>query len=288
MSRSELGVLVAVGPDGVQDGVLDLAAAEARRLDTGVELLHVVHSLVVVPTAEERVQDIDQSLTAVGRGVLSDAADRLRSRMEIDLPVSTQLLTGLVAATIESRAAGADVVILERRDVGTVGRMLTMSISTRVATHTDRPVVIVPRSWTPPADPRLPVTVGVDTAFDAVGQVEAAAAYARDTGRPLVVLHAVWLAEPYQDLVLRDYRREEWVQDATTQVEVGLAKLPDADALDLRTQVCWERPVNALVAASGESSLLVLSRRADGRHLGGITRSVLQHARCPVMVADRS
>jgi nucleotide-binding universal stress UspA family protein len=292
MNDNDLGVLVAVGPDGVRDGTLDVAAAEADRLGTGVELVHVVHSLVVVPAAEDQVQEIDRSLTETGHRVLTDAAARLRERLAGRQAVATQLLTGPVAATICSRGGDAAVVLLERRDAGAVERLLTMSISTRVAARCRGAVVVVPQSWRAGAAADLPVTVGVDHAVEAIGQTEAAAAYACSAGRPLVVLHGVWLPEPYQDMVFMDYRRDEWVRDATAQLAASLASLPTVHDLDLRTDVRWVRPVDALVEASAASSLLVLSRRT-GRHvaggqLGGITRTVLQHTRCPVMIVDRT
>lgn len=291
MGDIRCGVLVAVGPDGAGDGTLDFAVAEAQRRETGVELLHVVHSLVV-SAREERIQAIDRSLTAVGRRVLSDVSARLRGRLVDRLPVSTQLLTGPVSATIVERASDADLIVLERRDASKVDRLLTMSISTRVAARADRPVAVVPSAWRSDPTVELPVTVGVDRPLETLEQVETAAGYARMAGRPLTVLHAVWVAEAYQDAIGIGRDREEWVREATTRVELDLATLTDRESVDLTTDVRWARPVDALVAASQASSLLVLSRRGDGHvmrgALGGITRAVLQHTRCPVLIVDRT
>ncbi|MFC7493574.1 MULTISPECIES: universal stress protein [unclassified Nocardioides] len=291
MNADEHGVLLAVGPDGVRDGVLDFAAAEASRLGTGVWLLHVIHSRVVAPTDVDQRQAIDRALSKVGREVLTDAAGRLRDRLAGRHPVETEIATGPVAATICDRASGAGVVILERRDLGTVGRMLTMSVSTRVAAYSHAPVVIVPRHWAAATDER-PVTVGVDHAPEASTQVEAAAAYARSVARPLVVLHAVWLAEPYQDTVFVDHSRRDWTEEAARELRLSLAAMGEREDLRLTSDVRWARPVDALVAASRSSSVLVLSRRDDRHapraHLGPVTRAVLQHAECPVLIVDRT
>lgn len=290
MTSNEHGVLVAVGPDGIHDGAIELAAAEARTGGTGVELVHVVHSLVVVPQADvQRAESVDRALTKVGREVLTDAADRMRRRLGGHHQVTTELLTGPVAATIVDRAGGADIVVLERRDVGPVERLVTMSVSSRVAAHARTPVAVVPAHWVPCAE-ALPVTVGVDHPADALGQVEHAAAYAHLVGRPLVVLHAVWLAEPYQDMVFMDYTRAAWVGDATKQVRSSLRALGDRADPELVVDVRWTRPTEALVEATTTSSVVVLSRRPHGRssHLGPVTRAVLEHAVGPVLVVDRT
>ena len=288
--ESELGVLVAVGADGLRDGILDLAAAEALRRGTGVELLHVVHSIVALPAHPGQVESLDLALLRVGRDVLADASDRLRPRLEGRVPLGTELLTGPVAATVADRATGRALVLLERREPDRIERLLTMSVSTRVAAHATVPVMVVPRGWTPGSE-ELPVTVGVDHPVDPVGQAEAAAAYAVETGRPLSVLHAMWLAEAYQDTVFVNHTRRQWTTEADAELRRGLRKL-DGTGAEVTHHVPWARPVDALVAASHRSSVLVLSRRPDrgryGAHLGPVTRAVLRHAACPVMVVDRT
>jgi nucleotide-binding universal stress UspA family protein len=273
MNGSE--VLVAVGPDGVHEGALDLAAAEAERRGTGVLLLHVVHGL-------GETQDLDHALTAVGHRVLTDAADRLEGR----IPFTTEIATGPVAATLAERAASAGLVVLERREVGSVERLLTMSVSTRVAAHAQAPVAVVPAGWTAPPGGR-PVTVGVDDPRLADGQLLAALDLARGTKRRLVVLHAAWVPEAYQAMVAGD-DRGRWVRQGTEALTATLARIGATDEVEV--DVRWHRPVDALVLAAQRSSVLVLGRRPGrlGVHLGGLTRTVLRHAEAPVLVVDRS
>ena len=289
-ARSEYDVVVAVGPEGIHDGVLDLAVAEAERRQTGVELLHVVHALVGVPAGADAVRSLDAALTEVGRRVLTSAADRVRSRAGGRLPHTTHLLFGRVATTIADRVPPGGIVFLERHD--SADRLLTMSVSTRVAAHAHAAVVVVPAAWRPGgAYESRPVTVGVDDPDQALGQVETALAFARATGRPLVVEHAAWLAEPYQDLVLGNTTRDEWVHDAEERLDLALTKLPDHDGVEVSTVVDWRRPADALVGASLVSAFVVLSRRREraiGPHLGAVTRTVLRHAAGPVMVVDRT
>ncbi|GAB6987695.1 class I fructose-bisphosphate aldolase [Nocardioides pyridinolyticus] len=197
---------------------------------TGIELIHVVHSVIAAPSYGQ-VQALDQTLLAVGRSVLTDAADRMRPRLRDKVPLSTELLIGPVAATIADRAGSRDLVVLERRAPQRLDRLLTMSISTRVAAHAAVAVVVVPPDWVP-ANGALPVTVGIDRA-DPVGQVEAAAAYAATHDLDLTVLFAMWLAEPYQDTVFVNHTRRQWTREAETGLLLGLKKL-DLDGTRLK------------------------------------------------------
>ena len=273
-------VLVAVGPDGVHEGALDLAATEAGRRGTGVLLLHVVHGA-------GETQALDHALTEVGRKVLTAAADQLEGRVTY----TTEIATGPVAATIAERVARDGLVVLERRDTGTVERLLTMSVSTRVAAQAHAPVAVVPAGWTRPIEEQ-PVTVAVDEPLLVDGQVEAALAAARAAKQQLVVLHAVWLAEPYQDIAFGNDTRTRWIEEAEQALTQSLTALGPGDDLpdDVHVDVQWRRPVDALVGATRISSLLVLGRRPGhlGIHLGSLTRTVLRHAEGPVLVVDRS
>jgi nucleotide-binding universal stress UspA family protein len=290
MSENEFRVIVAVGPEGAQDGTLDFATAEGVQRGTGIELVHVVHSLVVVPSAEDQIQSLDSALLRVGRAVLTDAAERLRARVNGRVPVTTELLSGPVATTLANRAAGRDLIVLERRDPDTLDRLLTMSVSTRVAAHATTPVAVVPHGWTPAAGP-LPVTVGVDRPIEAAGQVESAAAYAAASGRELRVLHAAWVAEPYQDTFFVNHTRDQWTAEAQLELQQALEKMGDSGTT-ITSTVRWARPVDALVDATRRSAVLVLARRPGpgplGAHLGPVTRAVLRHAACPVLVVDRT
>lgn len=292
--NDELGVVVAVGPDGLGEGAISFAAAEAGRRGTGIELLHVAHSVANVPANPNRIPLFDAGLMRVGHEMLTDAASRMRHAVAAGVPVSTEIVFGPVAKTIAERVLHADVVILERRDAGAVERFFTMSVSTAVAAHTHTPVVVVPRHWTADASAPLPVAVGVDWPSEALGQVQTALEYAHVAGRDLVVLHAAWLDTPYQASLLVTYPSRRWVAEAEQELTRSLAKLMDhevAHGVSIAEKVVWARPVEALVEATKHSAVVVMSRRHVehvGAHLGPITRAVLRHAEGPVMVVDRT
>lgn len=281
------GVLVPVGPDGVGDGTLDVAATEAVRLGTGVLLLHVVHSLVADSVSTERLESFDAALTKVGRTALTEAEAQMRRRLDGRLPVTTEIVFGHVAHTIAERGSAGDTIILERRDPGVLERLVTMSVSTNVAAHAAVPVIVVPPTWSGAHAQDRPITVGVDLTPDAKADVEIALGRARDTGRAVVAFNAAWIEVPYQSVALAGYSREEWVTDSTESLAAtleGVAGTGDELTCDVR----WGRPVDALVAATDRSAELVLRRRPatrlHGAYLGPLTRAVLHHAHCPVVV----
>ena len=291
MDETEIGVLVAGGPDGIGDGALEVAASEAMRLGVGVGLLHVAHRLVVpVPSQLEPEQALERELTRVGREVLTEAADRVRVLVEGRVPVTAEIVDGSAARTIVERGREMRLVVLEAREIGAVGRLVTRSVSTHVAAHARAPVLVVPPSWPVAVGTDLPVTVGVDEPMDAKHQVVEALELARDTGHQLVVLHATWIAEPYQGAAFANYPRKQWVDDTRRELETALGDVTTAED-SVTCDVHWARPVEALVRATQRSSVLVLNRRPAARplaaHLGPITRAVLHHAECPVLVVDR-
>jgi nucleotide-binding universal stress UspA family protein len=222
------GVLVPVGPDGVGDGTLDVAAAEATRLGTGALLLHVVHSLVADSASTERIESFDAALTKVGRAALTDAEARMRSRVGDHVPVTTEIVFGHVARTLAERGSDGNAIIMERRDPGTFERIATMSISTSVAAHARVPVIVVPPSWTAASGDDLPVTVGIEAPTDAKMEIVSGLERARATGHPLVALYAAWIAEPYQGLALIGYPRDELVANATESLAASSKALPGA------------------------------------------------------------
>ena len=75
-------------------------------------------------------------------------------------------------------------------------------------------------------------------------------------------LAGAWLAEAYQDTVFVNHTRRQWTTEADAELRRGLRKL-DGTGAEVTHHVPWARPVDALVAASHRSSVLVLSRQLD-------------------------
>lgn len=294
MTGTELGVLVAVGPEGLADGALEIACAEAVRRRVPVTLVHVMHTLVAVPPlSPDRVQALGTALISVAHEVLTSASERARELVGDQVPVVPLQHEGPVARTLVDLGREAEVIVVQRRDGRRLERMLTNSVSSNIAANAEGAVLVVPTSWSELEGAGLPITVGVDIPLEARELVRPGLAAAQATGRPLVVLHAAWISEPYESTVFADYPRDQWLRDAEAELRAGMASLleeAEAAGVEVTLDVRWKRPVDALVRAADRSALLVLHRRTAGAwgiHLGAVNRGVLRHSECPVLIVDR-
>ena len=103
------------------------------------------------------------------------------------------------------------------------------------------------------------------------------------------MLHAWWLNNGYDDVVVDQAARDEWearaVRELTPVLEPFRAGYPTVDVtLDVR----HAPPTEALLDAADRSTLLVLGRRHHrlplGSHLGPVARAVLGHSTAPVLI----
>lgn len=282
-------VVVAVGP-GPTDAALAFAAEEATTTGAPLQLVHVVHSQPLGPDAavlSEREHE------RVGRKALNAALASARALVPTGAPVTADLCLGPVVPTLADVASEAAMIVLQRRDLSSVRRIVTRSISSSVAAHARVPVISVPEHWSPERphgrDPR--VTVGVDVPARSLAVLGAAAAAAKRRGAILHVVHAWSFPAAYDDLALSVSEAEEWNKRAAEELQhaidgFGKEMLGVPYRLDVR-----QAPVaEALLEAGRVSDLLVVGRHDSriplGSHLGPIARAVLHEAHCPVMLVD--
>jgi nucleotide-binding universal stress UspA family protein len=284
-------IVVGVGNQGqLSEGTLAFVVDTATRLDLGIELVHVVPTLVGGPTGTWEVGVTFDQLLAEGWVRLDEAVERVRSRVGARIPVSAHLLRGGVTSSLVDRSRHAQLVVLERRHLGRWERLAEGSVTSGVAARAHAPVVSVPEGWLPSSSPR-PITVAVEDAKRADAEVWTALGLAAATDLPVQILRVAYLPEAYQEIL----RREANEDDLLRQARDGLVhdtRLPASvcERVPCTFVVRWGRPVEVLVDASAGSSLLVLGRRDPhlpvGSHLGPIVRHVLREAHCPVMVVE--
>lgn len=162
-----------------------------------------------------------------------------------------------------------------------VGRLKPDGVTEALLHGSACPVLVVG----PAAPPTEVRTIGVAHAGDAEGRsaLAAGAALAADLGAELRVLGVVdpGPAGPYGEDELREARRAEH--------ERGLARLAKRAAAHVRATV--GHPGQALLHAGEELDLLVLGSRGYGPPgtvlLGSVSRRVVAHAPCPVLVMPR-
>jgi nucleotide-binding universal stress UspA family protein len=288
---TEAAIVVGVGHQGrLSDGTVAFVADTAKRLDLGVELVHVVPVLVGGPTGTWEVGIPFDQLVDDGGARLDEALARVRSRVGGHLPVSAQLIRGGVIASLIDRSRNAQLVVLEHRHLGRWQRLAEGSVTAGVAARAHAPVVCVPQGWHPPAT-RLPITVAVEDAKRADAELWTALGLAAAADLPVQVLRVTYLPEAYQEILRRGDKEKHVLHLARAEL-IRDAELPSSvcERVPCTFVVRWGHPAEVLVTASAASSLLVLARRDPllpfGSHLGPVVRQVLRDSECPVMVVE--
>jgi nucleotide-binding universal stress UspA family protein len=281
-------VVVAVGHDPI-DAALAFATGEAVRAGCGLHLVHAVHVLAEGP---EMVLVAETDLERAGRQTLNAALERARDIVE-GVPVTAELRIGGVVPTIVEMAKDARMIVLERRDLSTMMRVVTRSISSGVAAHARVPVVSVPSHWSPArTHGGFPtVTVGVEVPDKAELVLRAAFAEARSRGAVLRVLHTWSFPGAYDDIILTRTESQQWTDRATAEIQAAIDALGDDVAgVPVQIEARHAYAADALIEASQEAELLVIGRHDPlvpiGSHLGPIARAVLREAEIPVLLVD--
>jgi nucleotide-binding universal stress UspA family protein len=208
---------------------------------------------------------------AIGDG----AAVAVTERAVLDLPVRALLDAG----------DGADLLVLGARGTGGFEGLLLGSVSERVAQLAARPVAII-RDPAPVEGGR--VVVGIDGSARSLDAMRWAAAEARARDAELDVVHA-WrlpmMATPPMAAVLPDFSALE--SAGRTVLDTALA---DPALADVRVEghVTLGHAASVLLERVDGAGLLVAGTRGRGRVtsalLGSVSRQLLHHAPCPVVV----
>ncbi|MEO7130627.1 MAG: universal stress protein [Dermatophilaceae bacterium] len=282
-------VVVGVDLSDKDATVLGFAVLEAIRSGAPLHLLraHEIH------TGYVGSWDAGFGLVGVGAEVakaseerLSQAADEVRAAHP-ELAVTTSQPWGTPSQALLDAATEASLLVVGTERKGGIEKVLLGTTSLDTAMHAPCPVAVVG------LDPiRLgPVVVGVDGSRHAVAAARWAAEAARARGVGLVVV-ATWWLEVIRGVVITEEGTPEWDELATRYREMAELALGDIRTgmpdLDIEVVVRNDRPVAALLEASGDASLLVVGTRGRGGFagmtLGSVSHKVLQRATCPVVV----
>ena len=135
--------------------------------------------------------------------------------------------------------------------------------------------------------------VGVKSVHDAGDVVAHGLAEAAWRDAALQVVTAWHVPDAYLDRIESRTHGDEWVDAGTADLEALVLPLrttyPD---VDVELRVVHGRPAEVLLEASGDSDLLVLTRRHAAvpphERLGGVGRAVLRLSDVPVLVVPSS
>ncbi len=275
---------IVVGTDGSENSMLAVrwAVDEARLHRADVEAVLVWNLLDQhYPDRSDRFDpgyDDEAARTALASWV-SEALDDDRGvslRTVCDVPVRALLEAG----------DGADLLVVGARGKGGFEDLLLGSVSERVAQLATRPVAVV-RALAPVREG--PVVVGIDGSERSLNALRWAAAESRSRDADLDVVHA-WRLPPMMTAtpvmsVFPDLSALE--EDGRTILDRALAD-PALAGIRVHGHLAHDLPAHALLRRATGAGMLVAGTRGLGRVagtlLGSVSRQLLHHAPCPVVV----
>jgi nucleotide-binding universal stress UspA family protein len=286
-------IVVGVGPSGRHQAALEYAAAEAVRRGCGIHLVLVIHPRWPGPEGMVELKLVGEELVRVDTEMLMECEQWLVDRSDGDIRVTTEVVHGAPAWALVAAARNAGLIVLQHHRMSRDHHLPTMSITNAVASHAAVPVVAVPDAWHEDDAGGLPVVAAVVDAELSRGVAAHALEAARRARGQLRLTRAWSYATDLEvdDPIFATSTAEEWEKRLTDRITDGFADLVAGQpAVECRTDVVHGQPTYVLVEASSHARLVVIGRHRPalpvGSHLGPVTRSVLTHARCPVMVVD--
>ena len=282
---------IVVGIDGTEDGLraVDYAADEACVSGSRLLLMHVLL------TAPGRMSISTSAQEAVRRAA-ARAVEMARARAELaGVPsdrVDVHVTSGPVTGSLLAATKTAGLMVLGRRGISGLDRLFAGSTSSSVAARAACPVVVVPHAWSAGAT-RGVVAVGVDGSARSMPALTRAVAEAHVRAASLTVVHAWEPPSPYYvDMAEIQDMIDAWRDRAERGVSEQLASLTgNHPGLMIDREYVSRHPIEALVAQSAESDLLVIGTRGGGGikglALGSVARAVVAGSSCPVMLVRR-
>lgn len=277
---------VAVGVDGSAHGYVAVrfAASEAERLALPLDVVHVLPA--DVPVVPARLPVPDASLQQYGAGFLARARTVALQAVPT-LEVRSHLRTGDRTQELTDVSRGAALLVIGSRSPGTLDHVWTGGTVSVIAGSSDCPVTVVPADWEK-ALRHGRVAIGVKRLEDAAELFAQGFSWAAERDAELVVVHA-WRLDGIYDRIIADRTcAESWEHDTSLRIEQELARYRgEFPGVAVHLFVRHEDPAHALVRVSRGADRLLIQRLPSGtsiHHLGRVSRAVLRHSRCPVVV----
>lgn len=291
------------------EGALPLAVSTARRLGAPLHVVRV-HEPVRVPHGNPLPPDTRRAIENADRRAREHEGRYLKAMAaqlldDPEVAVGTALLDGPVGGAIASYARDreAALVVMSPRARSGVGRALAGSVSEQVIRRAGVPVLLAH----PDAEPAdvagrggfRRILVPLDGSEHAETILESAVGVADGPHASFVLLHVVAPELSYDlgfsSFVPEDEPLSPWREDVAAE---GTLEMLDAAlyllerGFDVETRIAWSaRPGEAITEVAGQVGADLVAIATHGRGwlgrllFGSVTRSVLQHADGPVLVA---
>ncbi|MFC5814787.1 universal stress protein [Nonomuraea harbinensis] len=277
--------MIVVGVDGsvTSRAAVEWAAGDAFRMREPLRLVYAVDRAPYQITRFPAGVAPD-ALQRAGQKALAEAVALVHERQPT-VEVTAETVEGSPAGVLRELDGSAVEIVVGSRGLGGLSGALLGSVSTHVAGHAHRPVVVVRGER---FAPRGEVVVGVDDSHECEAALGYAFEQARLRGARLRALHA-WQLPVHAFAPEVSYDLDEIGEARRQAVSDRLAafreKYPQVDVVE---DVRSGRPVEELADASAGADLVVVGSHGRGAVasalLGSVSRGVLHQARCPVAV----
>lgn len=284
-------ILMCVSPGEDCGASLDLAVAEARRRGCGIHLALAVRPAWGGRSEMPELHVVDGEWRKFGTDFLIDCERRLKKLADDTLTVSTEITHGAVVPALVEVSDHAALVVMQHHRMDRAHVIPTLSITNGVAARAHAPVVAVPDAWRESRTNTDVVAVGVEDGLSSAHVARWAFEEAQRLGGTVRLVRAWFYSEAFDADVFAG--QTELVQSASLREEVKrqFAALID-EFPDVPHQIVavHGQPADVLVHQSRSVRRVVVGRHDPvvpfGSHLGPVTRAVLNHAACPVVVID--
>jgi nucleotide-binding universal stress UspA family protein len=285
--RSADRIVVGIRDSGADHylAALGLAARMSRQREAAITLIHGSLPRLAIAASRTEARHL-----AHGREVVEEARLTLSTMVDPSTQVHAEAVpkTGVDALLQESRTAAT--LILQRRNLSALGRAFNSATSHAVAAQAACPVIVVRHDQLESDSSRgIVVGIGPDSGVRALqlGVLEAAVRKC-----PLTAVH-VWdlpFSPTYGGRVDPDEEElaeaTRWADSFLASAVADVAKLhPD---LELHARSVRGVTEDGLLQECEHAELLIVERHRDAHlasiGLGKLTRHLLDHAPCPVMI----
>lgn len=275
---------VIVGFDGstAAHDAVGYGAGEAMLRGGELHLVHAFSWPLIYPPFGARYDPHDHGPRSAMLDVMSQTA-RDTERAHSGLSVRFRIVDGSPGGVLVTASRDAELLVVGHRGAGGFAGLLAGSVGMQAAGHAHCPVVVV-RGTSRSAD--APVVLGVDGSHGARAAADAAFALARRRRTELLLvyhqpLHTSRAAAGHSPPPL-----------AVDQLEASTRGIAGRYCdVKLRTEVRGgDSAATALTAAADDcgAGLVVVGSRGVGGFramvMGSTSRTLIEHARCPVMV----
>ena len=284
-------VMVCVAPGEECEAALDYAVAQALSRKCDIHLVMALPPVWVGPSDVAGLRLDEGTLRKYGTDFLMECERTVHKLSDGAVSVSTEIVHEAVVAGLVMETKNAGLVVMQHHRMHRKHHLPTLSVTNGVAARGHAPVVAIPDDWRETDEHPQVVAVGVEAAISSREVVRAGFEEARRMGADLHLVRAWFFSAAFDGDVFAGEAGRRQNDAVTAEVQRSFADIasefPDVEHSVVAVH---GRAPDVLVDESERARLLVVGRHDPvlplGSHLGPITRTVLDHAACPVLVVD--